>query len=398
MILMILWFVLCVGLTSAAPSPAAYTGPTPPWQYRGYESFPAFFFGANASGPENANQTAMVAKFQFAGWGWQQSVNRTSPVEDGHYWNEETALAQAATRLASFVEFAPQPDTQNQAIFVYRHSQMALSWFDISRAAYINQNNSDFWVKDESGKTCVNSARGGPYWNFSVPAAADYWVNEVIGELTREANINSVFFDETDAEYCGGFPGQKAHCHHNLRPGELAQLYRAKIQVLRRSALKLNSAGILPMYSSFNSFNSTNCNGVDYAEYYGALSDVGWFRFYEFFSATTLPNMLLETKLGLPVVVHDSSPGSTIDLSLAAFLVCQGEYYRLQSATIDPDLYNYCLMTATFCTWILTTRKLYLLRVVHWLGGPAVEMEAGVRCQIWRSARCGHAKHLRVVP
>jgi hypothetical protein len=312
-----------------------YTGPTPPWRYKGYENFPAFFFGANATGPENTNQTALVAKFQFSGWGWQQSVDRTAPVEDGHYWNEETALAQAATRLASFVEFAPQPDTQNQAIFVYRHSQMALSWFDISRSAYVNKNNSDFWVKNESGSICVDSNRGGPYWNFSVPAAADYWVNEVVGELTREANINSVFFDETDAEYCGGFPRPPhvPNCHRNLRPGELARLYRAKIQVLRRSAIKLNAAGIFPMYSTFNTFNSTNCAGVDYSEYYSALSDVGWFRFYEFFSASSLPNMLLETKLGLPVVVHDSSPGSTIGLGLAAFLICQGNYTYFGSAT-----------------------------------------------------------------
>jgi hypothetical protein len=177
----------------------------------------------------------------------------------------------------------------------------------------------------------VDEKRGGPYWNFSVPAAADYWVDEVIGELTREADINSVFFDETDLEYCSGAstPG----CHHSLRDGELAQLYRDKIQVLRRSALKLNAAGIFPMFSSFNSFNSSKCAGVDYAEYYGALSDVGWFRFYEFFSASSLPNMLLETQLGLPVVVHDSSPGWTIDLSLAAFLIAQGNYSYFGSST-----------------------------------------------------------------
>ena len=48
-----------------------------------------------------------------------------------------------------------------------------------------------------------------------------------------------------------------------------------KIQVLRRSALKLNAAGIFPMYSTCNTFNSTNCAGVGYyAEYYGVLSDV----------------------------------------------------------------------------------------------------------------------------
>jgi hypothetical protein len=35
----------------------------------------------------------------------------------------------------------------------------------------------------------------------SNPRAADFFVDEVIGELTREADINAVFFDETDSEY-----------------------------------------------------------------------------------------------------------------------------------------------------------------------------------------------------
>ena len=36
---------------SGAPLPQ-YTGPKPPWSYKGYESFPSHYFGANQSGPQ----------------------------------------------------------------------------------------------------------------------------------------------------------------------------------------------------------------------------------------------------------------------------------------------------------------------------------------------------------
>ena len=51
--------------------------------------------------------------------------------------------------------------------------------------------------------------------------------------------------------------------------------------MMRRLALKLNAAGIWPIYSTFNGFFDTkyrNCP-FPYDEYYRALADVGWFRF-----------------------------------------------------------------------------------------------------------------------
>ena len=36
------------------------------------------------------------SKHQFAGWGWQQDENASPNLDNGHYYNEETALAQAA--------------------------------------------------------------------------------------------------------------------------------------------------------------------------------------------------------------------------------------------------------------------------------------------------------------
>eukprot|EP01052_Picozoa_sp_SAG31_P032980 SAG31_NODE_3673_length_3999_cov_2.498974_1_plen_181_part_00 len=138
-----------------------YTGPQPPWQYNGWASFPSFFFGANQTGPEPPAELALIAKHQFAGWGWQQDVDVTPASDDGHFYSEETASAQAATRLASYVEFSGAAK-KTQGIFVYRHSQMALSWYTIQRAAYNNSANSDFWMRGNDGKICVDKNRGGP--------------------------------------------------------------------------------------------------------------------------------------------------------------------------------------------------------------------------------------------
>lgn len=315
--------VIAVGL----PPLPAHTGAPPPWPYKGYASFPAHFFGANETGQEPESELALIAKHQFVGWGWQQDLDATSPTEDGHYYSEETASAQAATRLASYVAFskANGSEATTQGIFVYRHSMFALSWYSLQRAAYTNSANADFWVKGPDGKACVATPYGGPTWNFSNPGAADFFVDEIVGELTREADINAVFFDETDAEYCG-FNVTKFCTGGTLHipPAELAGMYRDKIEVLRRSAAKLNAAGIWPMFSSFNELGSTRC-ALPYEEYYGALKDVGWFRFYEFFGVGHLANYLAETAAGLPVVVHDAANLGD-NLALAAFLLGQGDY------------------------------------------------------------------------
>ena len=205
---------------------------------------------------------------------------------------------------------------------------MALPWFDLQRAAYNDSANDGFWKRGTDGKICdaegKSQSREGPTWNFSHPAAANYWVDEVVGELTREAPaINSVFFDETDYEFCGGGNSCGGPCGGLAPHCDWAQLYRDKIAALRRTAIKLNQAGIWPMFSVINQPGSKRCGGLDYSEYFDALSDVGWIRFYEFFDFSVLENFVHETALGLPVVVHARALDTA---SLASFLIGQGPY------------------------------------------------------------------------
>ena len=128
---------------------------------------------------------------------------------------------------------------------------------------------------------------------------------------------------------------------------------------MRRLAVKLNAAGIWPIYSSFNGFNATkyrNCP-FPYDEYYRTLSDVGWFRFYEWGIGNTKPEggpgseaqllqAMRESELGLPVIVHaylDKHPASADStprtLPIALFLLAQNEhwYLAISSGWMDSD-------------------------------------------------------------
>eukprot|EP00438_Fugacium_kawagutii_P014225 Skav210334 [mRNA] locus=scaffold4443:49401:56848:- [translate_table: standard] len=83
---------------------APYQGPKPPWNYEGFNSFPAFYFGANESGLENASWLPFVARHQVAGWGWQQNFRSVS-------------LAQMASRMATYIEVTPaSPQKRLQAV------------------------------------------------------------------------------------------------------------------------------------------------------------------------------------------------------------------------------------------------------------------------------------------
>ena len=70
-----------------------------------------------------------------------------------------------------------------------------------------------------------------------------------------------------------------------------ADQYHSKIEMMRRLAIKLNAAGIWPIYSTFNGFNDTKYRDCPfpYDEYYQALANVGWFRFYELGIGNTKP-------------------------------------------------------------------------------------------------------------
>jgi len=340
-----IWFLV---LETALPAWALgpYKGPKPPWNYEGFSSFPAFYFGANESGLENASWLPFVAQHQVAGWGWQQNYHSVGS-DRWQYFQQEVSLAQMASRMATYMEITPpSPQKRLQALFVYRHLEVAEWYFTTSAAAFHDPNNRDMFLHNKDGKICWdNFDNSGPYWNFSNPRVSEWFLNEVAAEIIREANVQAVFFDETDYLYCGGTAGNCSADVHTGAEG-LAQ-YRAKLQLLRSLALKLNAKNVWPIYSSYNGYSDLPWRKcvMPFDEYYTTLQDVGWIRFYEFGigatspspswdSQATLAQAMRESELGLPVMVRAQPHGSSgALLPLGLFLLVQTDFWYLGIST-----------------------------------------------------------------
>lgn len=347
-----LWYASAVIPVAASPQLPPYSGPKPPWPYRGYSRFPAVWFGQNRSGLDSATEMALEAKHQIVGWGWQQNYNTVGKYKANHttgtngtYYQQETSLAQMASRFAAYVEFSPPNYTrQVQATFVYRHMEVAEYYWSIAAAAFHDPRNAEMFLHNEEGQVCwKTNDMTGPFWNFSNARAMDWFVEEIGGELTRESDINAVFFDETDWLYCGPVFN---NCSHST---VTADQYHHKIEMMRRLAVKLNAAGIWPIYSTFNGFKGTEYRDCPFPfdEYYETLANVGWFRFYEWGIGNTKPEggpgseaqilqALRESELGLPVIVHaylDKDAKLPLNtprtLPLALFLLAQTDYWYL---------------------------------------------------------------------
>jgi len=74
--------------------------------------------------------------------------------------------------------------------------QTAEYYWSLSAAAFHDPGNAEMFMHNKAGKVCWIGDNTGPEWNFSSQKAIDWYVDEIGGELTREANINAVFFDE----------------------------------------------------------------------------------------------------------------------------------------------------------------------------------------------------------
>jgi Hypothetical glycosyl hydrolase family 15 len=200
-----------------------------------------------------------------------------------------------------------------------------------------------FWLTDPaSGARCVAPQPWGtsdPLWDFRAPGATDWWVANVIGELTSESALTTgpgagaVFFDETDQGTCGY---RQSSCDFGtFSQASLAAQQAASNDMLARTAAALNAANIVPIYSSLNRLTASGAGlgaappcALPEDATLAALANVTHARFYEDWPgaawapntpdvhAANIANALLETAAGVPVVLHAGgacpSPNRTI--------------------------------------------------------------------------------------
>ncbi len=330
----------------------------------GFERLPLMWFGANVSGLDNDDTLALIAKHRIGVYGWQQGTTTLSPGQN--LGDGDAYLSSAATHLSDFLDALPgQVGANRTLVGVYRQIQVALRLFAAPRAAADSPADAAFWIRDVngSGDTCIVDQPWGtadPYWNFSVPAAASYWVQEVVGQVAAEAaaGVRAVFFDESDQNYCSYWNVAQQNCPP-LPLETLAPMQAASNDVLAQTAAALNAAGVIPIFSMLNRVSASGqglqlpppCALPEDATI-AALAPFTWARFYENFpyswwsadpggpdnAAAFVENAILEGAAGVPLVLHfdttscPTSPrnitrpgrlGGNIETQLALFLIVQ---------------------------------------------------------------------------
>ena len=188
-----------------------------PWKYKGFDAFPALYFGANETGPESERELALIARHQLAGWGWQVEQCGDGTAHSGadgwcdgkHQsldqqcfgtgarcanltFDESAASLHDAHALRQFIQ-RHSADAHTDGIFVYRQANLANWWYkEAGRVAFTEH--PEFFHAADNGQLCW---RDGPFWDFTVQGATKYWLNTTIAELCSQASsgdVTAVFF------------------------------------------------------------------------------------------------------------------------------------------------------------------------------------------------------------
>ena len=195
-----------------------------------------------------------------------------------------------------------------------------------------------------------------PLWVFEESRAGTWWVENVVREVAAETHTAAVFFDTTDAQYCG-YSLASSGCP-NVSRAFLARDLLAKLPAQRATADALNAANKLPIFSSRNVVsqawaglpdNATRPCVAPHDAYLAALDGVEYARFCEFWmgqganlDAANIANVLIEGGAGVGFVARssadadaqcatacDAAPWMEVRLSysLAAFLIARTSPY-----------------------------------------------------------------------
>ena len=372
------WALACVfrldgAWDPTAPAPDHAAGQKvapPPWPIAdGFERLPTMWFGANASGLDSAASLAAVARHRVAAFGWQQGTGGAGMQLGAG----DAYQAAATTHLSDYLDAQPaQAGANRTLVATYRQVMIAQRLFAPQRAAADAAQDGGFWLQNGAGSACAFGMPWGtqdPVWNFSVAAAADYWVAAVAGALASGAaatGARAVFFDDSDYQFCGFWDTPQGGCGA-LPLASLARMHADNNAVLARTAAALNAAGLIPIFSSVNLLAAGGGGGgspcaLPEEATLAALAGTTFARFYEFFPQTTagvrpeavLANAVLEAQAGVPVIAHfytascPAAPrviarpgrlGGALEFQLAAFLVLQAanSVFSVSGGWYDAD-------------------------------------------------------------
>ena len=192
-----------------------------------------------------------------------------------------------------------------------------------------------------------------PIWNLGNSQVRDFFVERIVPQYAASPHIDGVFFDCFNFAYDMPSPWNRhatniPNCTSAGGPGCEA-LLNGTLDLARRVAVALNEAGKVPMFSNPASFANAAAAPIwlDEQRLVDALRGTKYQFNYEFFRAEqtskdhTLPNLLRESALGVPVGVHTYLKNSTEDPTphLAAFMIFRQEHWYSFTSTgwLDQD-------------------------------------------------------------
>ena len=352
-----------------------------PWEYKGFQSFPSCWFGANPTGlnPGEPNTTmAVMAKHQLVGWGWQQGMY-DFPCKA---LSEEQCLQYAAQ---SFSIYTIKNGTGLHPSFVYRNMAAALLNFghDVGAALNCSANFStwptltqacglsdpklqaerkEWFLHDKEGRIC--GGRGGtPAFQMSWQKASDgavQWWDEVIGGWLAEnlSPASAVFMDDVDGLGCGWsyelangqgncsvISGGSGFDPQQVTPAARLADSRASMDILTKVAARLAVAKKAVIINSGRLIDDSEEDCLlkwpEFLRGIKAIPNVIWFR--EAWNATKeLPTALALLKAGIPKLIHYFGTNDTLlESQLASFFVVQGpyDYFAMSSEWTDGGMW-----------------------------------------------------------
>jgi len=353
---------------SGASTPLASASASMPFAYN-WSRFPAAWFGANSTNWESDEELQAIGKYSMAIFGWQTLITATS-------W---TASVYAQLTQAAIVK-AKHPTLP---VFVYTgfgnaDGYNAATWDLIKGASdgcrghqpcrKVPEPYTDWFLETEtvpvySMSACEQMGLGysnpptdrcwNPIWNVANASALDFFIERIIRPLADAPMIDGVFFDCFNFAYQLPTPWNRravnvANCTTAGGDGCEA-LLAGTIDLARRIAVALNSAGKVPIFSNPASFENHDKAPIwlDEARLLAGLNGTTFMFNYEFMraeqmqSSGQLANMLEESLRGVPAGVHTYLKNSTENPTahIAAFLLVRAEHWYFFGSTgwIDSD-------------------------------------------------------------
>ena len=201
--------------------------------------FPSFRFGQNLKSFDSDKYlTTVVGRHALAIYGWQHAL-ALAPVgqSEGEKLSSQCA---ALKRKRTYTRCA-----------VYRQGWLAMSNYNEQRAVLLENatKTKGWWQLGNVGKPTLHSGSGVPmlFYDFTSAEARQFYQEQVVRPLTKDSNIDAVFFDDMPGACCGSEHDLPKH----YTKAQALAMCDGTLQNFKAVAAILVKGAKLPIFSTF---------------------------------------------------------------------------------------------------------------------------------------------------